>query len=82
VINEQVSEETIEGGGTYATYILPKKLLERLVQQMNDTDIVGLYELLNIALQLFIYPDENCQKVSPGKDFKVFLQRHTTFPQG
>ncbi len=82
VINEQVSEETIEGGGTYATYILPKDLLERLVQQIRETNTFGLYELLNIAFQLFVYPDENCQKVFPGKDFKVFLQRHTTVPQG
>lgn len=77
VINEQMSEETIEGGGNYATYILPKHLLERLVHQKNKT--VGLYELLNIAFQLFVYPDENCQQVFPGKDFRIFLKRYTTF---
>ncbi len=82
VINEQVSEETIEGGGTYATYILPKDLLEHLVRQMDGTHTFGLYELLNTAFQLFVYPDENCQKVSPGRDFQVFLHRHTTIPQG
>ena len=82
VINEQVSEDTIEGGGTYATYILSKELLECLVQQKSDPNTIGLYELLNIAFQLFVYPDENCQKVFPGKDFKVFLQHHTTIPQG
>lgn len=77
VINEQMSEETIEGGGTYATYILPKDLLERLVQQTHE--IIGLYELLNIAFQLLVYPDENCQKVFPGKDFNNFLKQYTTF---
>ncbi|MCP4395957.1 MAG: hypothetical protein GY801_01420 [bacterium] len=77
VINEQMSEETIEGGGNYATYILPKHLLERLVHQKNKT--VGLYELLNIAFQLFVYPDENCQQVFPGKDFRIFLKRYTSF---
>jgi hypothetical protein len=77
VINEQMSEETIEGGGNYATYILPKHLLERLVHQRNKA--IGLYELLNIAFQLFVYPDENCQQVFPGKDFRIFLKRYSTF---
>ena len=77
VINEQMSEETIEGGGNYATYILPKHLLDRLVSQKNKA--IGLYELLNIAFQLFVYPDENCQQVFPGKDFRIFLKRYTNF---
>lgn len=76
VINEQVSKDTIEGGGQYATFILPKYMLERLVQQAHK--IVDLYELLNIAFQLIRYPDENCEKVFPGKDFEAFLQLCTS----
>lgn len=73
VINEQMSEDIIEGGGTYATYLLPKYLLERLVSYPRK--IINLYELLNIAFQMLIYPDENCTHVFPGKDFYTFLQR-------
>lgn len=72
VINEQVSKDTIEGGGQYATFVFPKYMLERLVQQAHK--IVDLYELLSIAFQLIQYPDENCEKVFPGKDFEAFLQ--------
>ncbi len=72
VINEQVSKDTIEGGGHYATFILPKYMLERLVQQAQK--IIDLYDLLNIAFQFLRYPDENCEKVFPGKDFEAFLQ--------
>lgn len=72
VINEQVSKDTIEGGGQYATFVLPKYLLERLVKQARPA--IDLYELLNIAFQLLQYPDENCEKVLPGKDFEAFLQ--------
>jgi len=82
VINEQVSKDTIEGGGQYATFILPKYMLERLVQQTHK--IIDLYELLNIAFQLIRYPDENCEKAFPGRDFEAFLQLCTswqTFPQ-
>jgi hypothetical protein len=75
VINEQMSKETIEGGGTYATFILPKDLLERLVKQ--SSVLIDLYELLNVAYQLLVYPDENCQQVFPGKDFKTFLKHYT-----
>jgi hypothetical protein len=76
VINEQVSKDTIEGGGQYATFVLPKYLLERIVQQARPE--LDLYELLNIAFQLLQYPDENCEKVFPGKDFEAFLQLCTT----
>jgi hypothetical protein len=76
VINEQVSADTIEGGGNYATFILPKYILERLVQQTRK--VADLYELLNIAFQLLWYPDENCEKVFPGKDFEAFLQLCTS----
>ena len=77
VINEQMSKETIEGGGTYATFVIPKHVLTRLAHQ--SLDRIDLYELLNIGFQLLVYPDENCQQVFPGKDFKTFLQRYTTF---
>lgn len=76
VINEQVSKDTIEGGGQYATFVLPKYMLGRLVQQARP--IIDLYELLNIAFQLLQYPDENCEKVLPGKDFEAFLQLCTS----
>ena len=72
VINEQVSQDTIEGGGQYATFVLPKYMLERLVQQAHK--IIDLYDLLNIAFQFLQYPDENCAQVFPGKDFEAFLQ--------
>ncbi len=74
VINEHMSKDTIEGGGTYATYIFPKDMLERLTQQSHN--IIDLYELLNIAFQVFVYPDENCERVFPGKDFATFLKRY------
>jgi hypothetical protein len=70
VINEQMSKEVIEGGGNYATFILSKDLLERLVQQSHR--IIDLYDLLNIASQFLVYPDENCQQVFPGKGFKRY----------
>ena len=72
VINEQVSQDTIEGGGQYATFVLPKYMLERLAHHARK--IIDLYDLLTIAFQLFQYPDENCAKVLPGKDFEAFLQ--------
>jgi hypothetical protein len=75
VINEQMSKETIEGGGTYATFILPKDVLQRLVH--NSRGIIDLYELLNIAYQFLVYPDENCQQIFPGKDFNRFLDHYT-----
>ncbi|MBD3306935.1 hypothetical protein GF339_10900 [candidate division KSB3 bacterium] len=73
VINEQMSKETIEGGGTYATFILPKQTLHHVVNTFPQA--IDLYELLHLALQLLVYPDENCRKVLPGKDFHEFLQR-------
>jgi len=76
VINEQVSKDTIEGGGKYATFVLPKYMLDRLVQQ--NRPLIDLYDLLNIAFQVFQYPDENCEKVLPGKDFEAFLQLCTS----
>lgn len=76
VINEQVSKDTIEGGGEYATFVLPKYMLDRLVQQ--NRPIIDLYDLLNIAFQLFQYPDENCEYIMPGKDFEAFLQLCTS----
>ncbi|GAK55432.1 hypothetical protein U27_02266 [Candidatus Vecturithrix granuli] len=76
VINEQMSKETIEGGGTYATFIVPKEDLKRIIQQFRGR--IDLYQLLNMALQLFVYPDENCQKVFAGKHLKTFLQHYTT----
>lgn len=76
VINEQVSKDTIEGGGQYATFVLPKYMLERLVQQARP--VIDLYDLLNIAFQLLQYPDENCERVLPGKDFEAFLQLCTS----
>jgi hypothetical protein len=72
VINEQVSKEIIEGGGQYATFILPKYMLERLVQQPQH--VIDLYALLNIAFQFLWYPNENCEHVFAGKDFDAFLQ--------
>lgn len=76
VINEQVSKDTIEGGGKYATFVLPKYMLDRLVQQARP--VIDLYDLLNIAFQVFQYPDENCEHVLPGKDFEAFLQLCTS----
>lgn len=76
VINEHMSKDTIEGGGTYATYALPKDLLAHLIQQSHK--IVDLYELLNVAFQLLVFPDENCERVFPGKDFTTFLERYTS----
>ncbi len=76
VINEQVSKDTIEGGGKYATFVLPKYMLDRLVQQARP--VIDLYDLLNIAFQLFQYPDENCEYIMPGKDFEAFLQLCTS----
>ena len=76
VINEQVSKDTIEGGGEYATFVLPKYMLDRLVQQSRP--VIDLYELLNVAFQIFQYPDENCEYVMPGKDFEAFIQLCTS----
>ncbi len=76
VINEHMSQETIEGGGTYATFLVPKEDLKRIIQQFREK--IDLYQLLNLALQILVYPDENCQKVFPGKDLKIFLQHYTT----
>ncbi len=76
VINEQMSKEVIEGGGNYATYILSKESLEDLVRQSRQ--ITDLYDLLNAASQVLIYPDENCQHVFPGDNFAVFLERDLT----
>jgi len=75
VINEHTSKEIIEGGGTYATFILSKPTLERIVQ--HSRYMVDLYELLNLSNQLLVYPDENCQHVFPGKDFYTFQKQHS-----
>ena len=73
VINEQMSKDIIEGGGTYATFVLPKDLLQRLIHQ--PIERFDLYKVLHAAFQLLVYPDENCQQVFPGKDLEAFLQR-------
>ncbi len=73
VINEQMSKEVIEGGGNYATFILTKDLLERLVQRSRTH--LDLYDLLHKAFQFLIYPDENCQQIFPGKDFTRVLKQ-------
>jgi len=75
VINEQMAEETIEGGGNYATFILPKHLLEQVVLQAGQE--VKLYELLNMAYQVFVYPDENCQNVQAGNHFHEFIREYS-----
>ncbi|GAK49388.1 hypothetical protein U14_00610 [Candidatus Moduliflexus flocculans] len=75
VINEQMAEETIEGGGNYATFILPKTLLERVVLQAGQE--IKLYDLLNMAYQVFVYPDENCQSVHAGSNFHDFVREYS-----
>ncbi|PID57078.1 hypothetical protein CSB45_09180 [candidate division KSB3 bacterium] len=77
VINEQMSEDSIEGSGNYVTCIIAKNLLEHLVAQKSSS--IDLYVLLSRAFQLFVYPDENCRKVSAGKDFQTFLTEYTHF---
>lgn len=76
VINEQMSKDTIEGGGIYSTFILPKDRLRLIIQKFPER--IDLYQLLNMAFQLFVYPDENCQKVFAGKDLKSFVQQYTS----
>ncbi len=80
VINEQMAEETIEGGGNYATFILPKHLLEQIVPRAGQE--VKLYELLNMAYQVFVYPDENCQSVQQGNHFIEFVREYSSLSAG
>lgn len=80
VINEQMAEETIEGGGNYATFILPKHLMTQIVPQPGQQ--IKLYDLLHIAYQVFVYPDENCQKVQPGSHFVEFIREYSSLLDG
>ena len=80
VINEQMSEETIEGGGNYATFILPKLALERVIRQTRQE--IKLYALLNMASQVFVYPDENCRKVLAGNDFYDAVREYSSLAVG
>lgn len=76
VINEQMAEETIEGGGNYATFVLPKHVLEHVAPKRIGQEI-KLYDLLNMAYQVFVYPDENCQKVQAGSHFMEFVGEYS-----
>ena len=75
-----MEEETIEGGGNYATFIVPKHLLKQIVPQTGQQ--IKLYDLLHIAYQVFVYPDENCQKVHPGSHFVEFVREYSSLLDG